>query len=139
MAPFDPEGVGGRFWRGLTEGRIEIPWCNGCNSPFFYPRVLCPRCWSSDLSWRLAAGTGVVFAATEARVPFQGLRPEHLPLTVGLVDLDEGVRLPGHLVSDGAPLSPGDRVEAVWSPDATAPLVFRSARPTSRENHDDEQ
>ncbi|HSV78089.1 MAG TPA: zinc ribbon domain-containing protein, partial [Ramlibacter sp.] len=48
--------IGRPFWTALSEGRLDLPFCNACKRAFFYPRAICPECWSSDLGWKTASG-----------------------------------------------------------------------------------
>ena len=85
------------FWSALAAGRLVLPKCGGCGSVFFHPRRFCPQCWSDDIEWVESTGTGTVFARSDVHVAFQDIDQAELPITVVLVDLDEGVRLPGRL------------------------------------------
>ena len=55
--------------------------------PVFPPRVMAPGSGSVDLSWRVSAGLGTVYATTA--VANRGA-PAH---NVALIDMDEGFRL----------------------------------------------
>jgi uncharacterized OB-fold protein len=103
------------FWASLAAGQLILPKCGACESVFFYPRRLCPRCWSGSIEWIESAGIGTVFARSEVHVAFQYISEADLPFTVGLIDLDEGVRLPGRFHDDD--LQIGDRVRLRFSKD----------------------
>ncbi len=102
------------FWSELASGHLALPHCRDCHSYFFFPRRFCPSCRSSDIEWTRSAGQGTIFAWSEVHVAFQGLDSSELPVTVGLVDLDEGVRVPARFGRPGEestePLRIGDRV-----------------------------
>ncbi|WP_299841778.1 Zn-ribbon domain-containing OB-fold protein [uncultured Jannaschia sp.] len=77
------------FRDGLTEGRIRLQRCGGCEAFVFYPRVLCPHCHSTDLSWQDASGDGVIHTTTTVRQ-----KPERGgDYNVCMVELAEGVRM----------------------------------------------
>jgi uncharacterized OB-fold protein len=103
------------FWEGLQRGELLLPHCHACDAPFFYPRVLCPRCGSRDLDWQRASGSGELHSfcvSYQSSVP--GLSGG-TPFATGLVDLDEGVRLMAFLVgfpSDPELIRCGTRVRA---------------------------
>ena len=64
----------------------------------FYPRPFCLRCAAGELEWRDASGNGRLhtFSVLE-RTPnpeFQG----DLPYVLGIVELDEGVRVTADVV-----------------------------------------
>jgi uncharacterized OB-fold protein len=93
-----PDAESAPFWEALGEGRLLLVWCRACEEPFYYPRAICPRCWSTVLEWRPATGHGTVFTYTtirQAGPPFASL----VPYNVSLVELDEGPRLTTNIVN----------------------------------------
>jgi uncharacterized OB-fold protein len=105
------------FWAGLAAGELRLPRCIDCNRLFFYPRRCCPYCWSQNLTWERSSGRGRVYAATVVHVPFD---PDvQVPMSVALVDLDEGVRVACRFEPAGTQPAVGDLVELVF-PDEPA-------------------
>jgi len=49
-----------RYRAALNEGRLVIQRCAGCARHVFYPRSICPSCWSDRLEWVEPKGTGTV-------------------------------------------------------------------------------
>ena len=81
------------FWSFAKQGQLMLRACRSCNSLFYYPRMLCPRCMSDDLGWQRASGRGTVHAFTVVhRAPHEAFRPD-VPYVVAIVELAEGVRL----------------------------------------------
>jgi len=58
----------------------------------FYPRALCPHCFSDQLSWITATGRGVIYSYTVAHQAF-GAFAEDIPFIIAIVELEEGVRM----------------------------------------------
>ena len=114
--------VGKPFWAALARGRLEVPYCDECEKPFFFPRRWCPTCHSASVSWVESNGLGTIFTLSEVHMPFERMTEDDVPFTVLLVDLDEGVRLPGRLRRDKT-AKIGDRVqlEFTGSPDQELP------------------
>ena len=82
-------GPDAAFAAALAAGRLEIQRCADCARHVFFPRVLCPHCGGSALTWVEASGEGVVYATTVVRQ-----RPERGgDHNVALIDLAEGVRM----------------------------------------------
>ncbi|MGE0215952.1 Zn-ribbon domain-containing OB-fold protein [Mycolicibacterium sp.] len=130
VAPADcaQSAVSQPYWDGLAEGVLSIPYCTGCAEPFFFPRKWCPRCWGADLTWITAAGRGTLYTRCLVNMPFDGRAAEEIPYAVALVDLDEGVRLPGRLRRADADLPIGSRVVLQFPTDPSVALPFwRSA------------
>lgn len=73
----------------LARGEFRIQRCDNCTKHIFYPRLLCPDCGSSRLSWTTPSGAGTVYSTTVMR-----RRPESGgDYNVALVELNEGPRL----------------------------------------------
>ena len=71
---------------------------------------MCAQCWGSELEWRPLAGTGTVYTFG---IVHRGPSKEFsdTPYAVGLVDLDEGVRMMSSIsAADLGELRIGDRV-----------------------------
>ncbi len=86
------------FWAAAKERKFLFRHCTACGRNHFYPRHYCPHCWSEDCEWRPAAGTGRIYSYTVIHhndiPPFS----EMLPYIVGLIELDEGVRVTANVV-----------------------------------------
>lgn len=121
------------FWDALAEGRLQLPHCRRCGRPFFFPRRWCPVCHSDELGWVESAGRGVIYAVSVVHVPFDGRPESEVPYAVVLVDLDDGVRIPGRM--DDADLTAviGDQVQLHFAADPAHHLpVFRLSARTGR-------
>jgi uncharacterized OB-fold protein len=71
----------------LADGVLAYQRCGSCDAAVFYPRVACPVCGGTDLSWQVSAGQGTVYSTTT--IP----QRDADPYNVCLVDLDEGFRM----------------------------------------------
>ena len=49
-----------KFWEGTKEGKLLIQICKDCNARIFYPRKVCPKCWSANLDWIEASGKATI-------------------------------------------------------------------------------
>jgi uncharacterized OB-fold protein len=120
------------YWEGLQSGKLMLPHCTSCDRTFFFPRRWCPHCWSDAVTWRQASGEGTLYSRATVRMPFEGRSPDEIPYTVALVDLDEGVRIPGRLHPDAAGLALDSRVALLFPPDPSVALpVWQRAEENS--------
>jgi uncharacterized OB-fold protein len=55
------------FWEKAAQGVFLLPRCKSCGKAHWHPRAHCPLCFSSDLHWVEAAGTGEVYSFTIIR------------------------------------------------------------------------
>ena len=53
------------FWDAAAEGRLSIQRCRDFGSAIFYPRGICPKCWSDELEWEDASGRGTLKSFSE--------------------------------------------------------------------------
>lgn len=88
------------FWRSVDRRAMELPYCKSCGRFHFYPRPVCPECWSDDLDWRPVGGRGAVWSYTVVRFAHganEGWKTR-VPYVVALVELEESVRMMGNVV-----------------------------------------
>jgi uncharacterized OB-fold protein len=110
------------FYRRLAGGRLATTRCASCGELRFPPRELCPRC-GAPMQWEELSGRGTVHAFTQQE---RGLRFT-APDVVGVVDLEEGVRVFGLLAAPFESLEVGQPVQAhpVADDGGLTLLVFR--------------
>jgi uncharacterized OB-fold protein len=80
------------FWDALEAGTLRSTRCDDCALLGFPPRNLCRACWSRRVSWTDLASGGVLYSFTRVHVAPTAFRAD-APYAIGLVDLDDGVRL----------------------------------------------
>lgn len=87
-----------RYWREIPQRyRLEARKCKGCGKIFFPPRLICSECHSQDMEAAKLADTGKVLTYTIIRVPPHQFM-DQAPYAVGIVELDDGVKLTGQIV-----------------------------------------
>ena len=88
--------------------------CNRCNEYFFPPRNLCPNCRrGAHLESHAFKGTGTIITYTtihNATDDFERLTPYNL----AIIQLDEGPKITGQIVSSQEEVKIGMRVRAVF-------------------------
>jgi uncharacterized OB-fold protein len=72
------------FWDAAKEGRFLIKRCQDCGKPHWYPRAICPHCFSSRTVWEESPGEGVIYTYSVMH------RSQTGPYAIGYVTLDEG-------------------------------------------------
>lgn len=102
------------YWDGLKEGKLFIQYCGGCHQSIFYPRSICPHCFSEEISWQESSGTGKIYSFTivhQAFGPFKG----DTPFVIGIIELEEGVRMMTRIIGDKEEIAIDKRVSVVFS------------------------
>jgi len=90
QAPFTIE----QFYNFLSECKLMAGKCCKCGKIHLPPRPLCDNCYSQEFMWIEVSGKGKLLTYTIIHVAppqFQALAP----YTVGIVQLENGLKLPG--------------------------------------------
>jgi uncharacterized OB-fold protein len=86
------------FWGSCKKHQLLVQRCDSCHSYRYPPGPICPKCLSLDATWTKISGRGEVYTFCIARVPLRpGFEPD-IPYTVGVIDLEEGVRMVSNIV-----------------------------------------
>ena len=91
VAPPSPDAESQPFWDAAREGRFLVKSCNACGRTHWFPRTICPFCWSADTAWRPGSGRGRVYSYTV-------MRRARAPYVVAYVTLEEGPRMLTNIV-----------------------------------------
>jgi uncharacterized OB-fold protein len=86
------------FWEGTKQGKLLIQHCQDCNTNIFYPRKVCPECWSKNMDWITASGKAKVYMFSTAYDMVEPKFMADLPYTVAYVNLEEGIRMMTRIV-----------------------------------------
>lgn len=92
-----PDSDSRPYWEGLAQGELRIQRCDACSRAVFYPRSLCPHCYSEKLSWIVAIGRGTIYSYTVAHQAF-GAFAADVPFVIAIVELEEGVRMMSRVI-----------------------------------------
>jgi uncharacterized OB-fold protein len=98
------------FWEGTARGELRIQKCNACGLLRHPPGPLCPSCHAADRGYVVASGRGTIFSFLVHHAPRMPGR--ELPVTLALVELDEGVRMVATVTGAPEDLAIGDPVVA---------------------------
>lgn len=115
----------------LRDHELVFQRCTGCSHAVFPLRTVCPHCQSESLDLERSTVQGTVYSFTTQHRASHPFFQAELPITLVLVDLDEGVRVFANLV-DCAPDDAriGMAVEAVFD-DVEPELTLLRFRPAA--------
>ncbi len=89
------------YWRlEAPRFRLEATKCEKCEKLYFPPKVVCPQCGNKELKKVEISGKGKLISFSRIDKPAD----EHTyvaPYYVGIIELEEGIRLSGSLVDLG--------------------------------------
>ena len=96
------------YWDACNEGRLVLRKCGGCGKVHYYPRGVCPFCFSTDGSWVNASGKGKVYS-------FSVMERASPPFTMAYVTLEEGVTMMTNIIdTDFSKIKIGQDVKVVF-------------------------
>jgi uncharacterized OB-fold protein len=116
------------YWAGAAEGKLLLNECCDCGLVYYYPRANCPDCFSDDVAWIEAAGTGEVYSFSVAET-MSGWPEADLPLVVAYVELDEGPRMLTNVDAEPEAVEIGTRVEVCFAETDTEDVAIPLFRP----------
>jgi uncharacterized OB-fold protein len=111
-----------KFWAAAQERKLLYGYCNACHQTHYYPRTLCPHCFSDETQWKVASGNAVVYTYSIM------YRSPTGPYVIAYVTLAEGPSILTNLIDcDFERIKIGAPVRLVWKAtegDGTPPLPF---------------
>ena len=107
------------YWQGAAAGKLLLQKCTACGKLQFFPRIVCVDCFSGDIDWVEAAGTGKVHSFTWVRVPRNPAFKEEVPICYANIILDEGVIMESRIVGNAEKIKLGDRVKVTFQQTAS--------------------
>lgn len=102
------------FWDGARKKKLMLQYDPAARAYQFWPRQCSVLTGKRNVQWKETSGKGAIYAVTETHVPAAGFERRE-PYLLGLIDLDEGVRIIANLVNmEVADAKIGARVKVVW-------------------------
>lgn len=111
------------YWEAAGKGRLVIKKCNACAKVHFYPRPICPHCYSDDTQFVEASGCGVIYS-------YSITRQAKPPYVIAYVTLEEGVSMLTNIVDcdvEGVRIGQKVRVKFAEASDGYAVPMFAPA------------
>ena len=116
---------------GWRRGELMLQHCSQCRAVIFFPRHLCPHCWSTDLEWKRNSGGGKIVSYSHVYSQVAAPFAAEAPTILAEITLDDGGAMLARVItSEPAAVASGMRVELVPMPEAARfPLpTFRPAK-----------
>ena len=79
------------FWDAASQGKLLIKKCTACGEVHFYPRNICPFCFSDQTEWQETSGRGTIYT-------YSVMRRAPVPYAIAYVELAEGPRIMTNIV-----------------------------------------
>ena len=96
------------FFDAANKGKLLIRRCLSCHEPHFFPRTICPFCFSDNTVWEEVSGRGTIYSCSVQR------RTE-TPYCIAYVTLEEGPTMLSNIVAcDLDRVRIGDKVRVVF-------------------------
>lgn len=96
------------FWEAASKDELMLKKCADCGKFHYYPRAICPHCFSDKTEWVKASGNGEIYT-------FSVMKRSKIPYAIAYVTLEEGVKMMTNIVdADFDALSVGQKVRVVF-------------------------
>lgn len=113
--PVSPETEA--FWSAVRDGKLLLRKCLACGEVHYYPRSICPFCFSDRTEWRPASGRGTLYS-------FSVMRRAPEPYCIAYVTLEEGPTIMTNIVDcDFDTLHISQKLRLVFVPSDGGPPV----------------
>lgn len=83
------------FWEATSRGELITKRCDQCERPHFYPRMVCPFCGSTALSWIPLSGHGRLYSYIINYRPIPQREPAEI---IAIVELSGGLRMMTNII-----------------------------------------
>ena len=110
------------FWDGCAAGKLLLPKCSACGRSHWYPRGLCPYCFSDKLEWVAASGEGTIYTVSV-------MERAEVPYAIAYVTLAEGPSMMTNIVDcdpDQVRIGVRVRVSFLDVEDASLPVFVKA-------------
>jgi uncharacterized protein len=92
-----PDNASRHYWQSAADGQLVVQRCTDCGRYQFYPRALCTAC-TGETEWVAATGRGTLHTFTVIRQNRSEAFAHLSPYAVGIVELEEGVRMMSNII-----------------------------------------
>ena len=98
ITPPVPQPESDFYWEKCKEGELWLRHCRACDRTYFYPRDICPLCFSRDTDWVQTDGRATLHTfAIVHRAPIPAFR-DKVPYIPAVVEFPGGARMATNLV-----------------------------------------
>lgn len=105
------------FWNAASGGKLMLGSCKSCGKVHWYPRAICPHCFSDQTELKEASGTGEIYT-------FSVMKRAPISFAIAYVTLDEGPKMMTNIVdTDLDAISIGQKVKLVFKETEDGPPV----------------
>lgn len=87
------------FWEGCRNGQFLLQYCNACGALNWFPRDYCVDCGHHGFTWKPSTGRGVLETYSIVHRPMNEAWKSEVPYMLGMVKLDEGIRMVSRIES----------------------------------------
>jgi uncharacterized OB-fold protein len=114
------------YFDAAAAGRLVLQLCGQCRKTIYYPRIACPSCLSSELTWEPTSGLGSIYSYTVVWRPGNPAFNPYIPIVIVAVQLDDGPLMIANLEHcDSDAVEIGMAVEVCFSAIEGGPVLPR--------------
>lgn len=103
------------YWDATRDKKLLLQRCVTTGKFQFFPRALSIHELGGDVEWVESPGNGVVYSFSVMHRPANPMMKDKVPYAVGLIELDEGVRMMSNIINiDVSDIKVGMKVKLAW-------------------------
>lgn len=107
-----------KAWR--EQGELLLQQCGECGAQIYYPRAVCPHCWSFRLDWVAAEGSGKIVSFSRVHRGLPDVFMDEVPIVLAEIALAEGVLMIARVICDAETVATGDAVRLLPAREAAS-------------------
>jgi len=100
------------FYQGISENKLYVQKCVETDRYIWPPRTKSPYSPYTNIIWEEVEGIGTVYTYNVVYRAFHPYFTDKVPYVIGIVELDEGIRMLGNILVDAEKVTIGTRVKA---------------------------
>jgi len=121
------------YWTKARHHELWLRECCDCRKIYFYPRDICPECFSRRTTWIQSSGKGTLHTFAIVHRAASPAFQEDVPYIIAIVELEGGSRIPTNLVGiepDPEKIKVGMAVEVTYD-DVSEEITLPKFKPAS--------
>src|SRR3954471_5811057 len=104
---------------GWRRGELWLQHCTACSAIIFFPRHMCPGCWSVELKWKRSSGRGKIVGYSHVYSQVTPPFAAEAPTILAEINLDDGGAMLARVISaEPASIATGMQLELIPLPEA---------------------
>ena len=99
------------YYQGISENKLMVQRCSYTDNYIWPPRITSPYSPTGEIIWEEVKGIGKVYTFNVVYRAFHPYFSDKVPYVIGIIELEEGIRMIGNILIDPEEVSIGMQVK----------------------------